>query len=140
MGVFGSSLLYPACENPARVERYLDGKGNANRVFNLKEEMGPHVDWRHKLHTMGEKPSLAMIVADYTSGDAAVKKRRVDVLNRLLDMRINVDYATNIGCRLVDVLKSKGDYYPGELIARADPDGGPTASVLIIKGDHKQVL
>jgi len=140
MGSFGSSLLYPACENPARVERYLDGKGKVNRVFNLKEEMGPHEDWRHKLHTLGERPSLAMVVADYTSGDAATRTRRVSVLNRLLDMNVNVDYKTNIGCRLVDVLKSKGDYYPGELIARADPEGGPTASVLIIKGDHKQVL
>ena len=136
----GNALNYPAFENPARVERYLNNKGNVNRVFNLKEEMGPREDWRHKLHSMGEKPSLAMIVADYTTGDEATRRARIAVLHRLITAKADINYRTAKGMRLVDVLQSKGDYYPIELIRRADPETYQGASVAIVKGTEHKIL
>jgi len=136
----GNSLLYPSCEHPDKVERYLKNGGNPNIVFLLKREMGPREDWRHKLQTLGSNPSLAMVVADYVTGDDNKQRARVDLLNHLVDLKINLNYATDIGVRLVDVVKAKGDYYPEHLIRRIDPDTYLGATVAIVRGKQQTLL
>jgi hypothetical protein len=52
MGASLAFLRYTDCEHPGKVNRFLDRKGSANKVFNLKDELGPRQEWRRKLQEM----------------------------------------------------------------------------------------